>query len=893
MTDRPIPTPPNAEEASTSYEPSAIEAKWQSYWESADFFHADETSNKEPFVVMMPPPNVTGRLHMGHALQDAVQDALTRMKRMQGYNALWMPGLDHAGIATQNRVEQTLKEETGQTRHDLGRAAFIDKVWEWKDEYGGAILEQKRRLGVSADSERGRFTMDEGFTRAVQETFVKLYQDGLIYRGNYLVNWDPDGQTAISDEEVDNVERDGSLWFVRYELEDGSGSITVATTRPETIMGDTAVAVHPDDERYADWVGKMVRVPLTDRVVPVIADDYVKSDFGAGALKITPAHDKNDFDIGKRHDLAFISVIGPDAKLTDAAGAYAGQDRFDARKAIVADLDAAGLLDKIEPYKATVPISSRSKAVIEPLQSTQWFVRMKPLADPALEVVRDGQVVFHPKRWENEYYRWLENVRDWTISRQLWWGHRIPAWYYVGADGERDETRDPVVSIDQPEPGMVQDDDVLDTWFSSWLWPFATLGWPDTTRDLAAFYPGHVLVSGYDILYFWIARMVMAGLHFMDAPPFRDVFITGMIKDAQGRWMSKSLGNGIDPIDMIEQYGADAVRYSLTVLCTPGQDIRLEPTKFEMGRNFANKIWNAFNVFGQFMDAGKSYRRTREFSDLTLVERWMVTRLNQTIASVEASMERYRLSEAVLALYDLFWRDYCDWYLELIKPQSGEEMSDETIALAVELYEQMMQLLHPFMPFITEELWHRLRPRDAGDACIASSWPAHTRAHDDQQALAVFELVQELVSGIRSVKASYGVAPSKEVSAVVSLASSQADLIAPLNEHSAYFARLARAEIKVAVDAPRPSASATVVAGRAQVFVPLAGMIDLDAERERLTREIEQKQQFLQSVERKLGNEKFTARAPEDVVEKERQKARDAQAEIDRLVASRSELEAA
>ena len=895
MSDTP-PLTPDAD--ATAYDPATVEAGWYRFWESHGFFRAEADSEKPPFVIPMPPPNVTGRLHMGHALQDSIQDALTRMRRMQGYEALWIPGMDHAGIATQNVVERTLREE-GIDRKEIGREAFLEHVWAYVEEYGGIILQQKRRLGDSADWSRERFTLDERYERAVQDVFVQLFEDGLIYRGDYLVNWDPDNMTAISDEEVDNVERDGQMWWIRYPYADGSGSITIATTRPETMLGDTAVAVHPDDERYTGLIGKHVVLPLLDREIPIIADEHADPEFGAGALKVTPAHDKNDFEIGKRHDLEVLTVMNPDATINEHGGPYEGLDRFEARKRIVADLEAQGFLDRVEPYKNTVPISSRSKAVIEPLISRQWFVKMKPLADPALAAVRSGEVTFYPERWQNEYFRWLENIRDWTISRQLWWGHRIPVWYYTTEDGEIDEARDFVVSVEQPEPGMVQDEDVLDTWFSSWLWPFATLGWPNETEDLAKFYPSTVLVSGYDILFFWIARMIMAGIYFTDEVPYRDVYITGMIKDAQGRWMSKSLGNGIDPLDMIEQYGADAVRFSLNVLCTPGQDIKLDPSKFEMGRNFANKIWNAFNVFGRFMEEGpegrlRDYRRSRSFDQLELVERWMLTRLNQTIEAVDEAVGRYRLNEAALAIYDLFWRDYCDWYLELIKPPFGEAMDEDKIALAVEIYEQMTKLLHPFMPFITEELWHRLRPREDADACIVARWPQVNEKEIDTNAVATFSLLQDLISGIRGVRSQYNVAPSKSIEAHVSVggdAKRQNGAAEAVEQHGRYFERLANVDdLTVGVGLTKPKASAAVVTGAHEVFVPLAGMIDLDEERARLQKEIDQKQDFLGSVERKLRNQQFVTRAPEDVVQRERQKAADAKAEIQKLRANLDDL---
>ena len=922
----PMATEATKEAAATgaAYDPSLIESTWYRYWEEHGFFHAEADPARRPHTIMMPPPNVTGRLHMGHALQDTIQDALTRLRRMQGYAALWMPGMDHAGIATQNVVEKQLREE-GLSRKAMGREAFTQKVWDWVEEYGGIILQQKRRLGDSCDWSRERFTLDERYARAVQDVFVRLYEEGLIYRGHYLVNWDPENQTALSDEEVDNVERAGHLWYVRYPLAEPIGGedsgaamqhITIATTRPETMLGDTAIAVHPEDERYRHLVGRKAILPLLNREIPILADEYVKSEFGAGALKITPAHDKNDFEIGKKHNLDVVNIMNLDGTISDEGGPYAGMDRFEARKKIVADLEAEGLLEKVEDYKNTVPISSRSKAVIEPLISRQWFVKMKPLAGPALEAVRSGEITFYPERWANEYFRWLENIRDWTISRQLWWGHRIPVWYHTDENGEVDESRGFVVSVDQPEPGpdgrpLVQDEDVLDTWFSSWLWPFATLGWPKTgdpavRRDLDYFYPTSVLVSGYDILFFWIARMIMAGLHFTGQVPYRDVFITGMIKDKEGRWMSKSLGNGIDPLEMVETYGADAVRFSLTVLCAQGQDIKLDPSKFEMGRNFANKIWNAFNVFGQFMEAEgpgrpglaedgrpvKDYRRRRSFEDLELVERWMLTRLNETIREVEDDVARYRLNEALTKIYTLFWGDYCDWYLELIKPPRGEKMSEETIALAVELFEKMVQLLHPFMPFITEALWWRLRPREEGEACIASRWPEASEAETDAEAAETFALMQELISGIRSVKSDYGVAPGKEVAATVNLPQTSNGLADQMQAHAAYFERLARVtRLTVGSGQAKPKASASVVVGQSEVYVPLAGMIDLDVERERLGKEIGRKETFVEGLEKKLRNEQFITKAPPEVVERERQKRQDAAAELNALRANLEDLE--
>ena len=916
----PDDAPPTDTGTSTAYDPSQIEQKWYDYWEENGFFEVDPESDADPHTIMMPPPNVTGRLHIGHALQDSIQDALNRIRRMQGYESLWMPGLDHAGIATQNVVEQKLDEEEGLTRHDLGREAFVDRVYDWKEEYGDIILQQKRTLGDSCNWDRQYFTMDEDFSRAVQQVFVQLYEDDLIYRGDYLVNWDPKNETALSDEEVDNVERQGHLWYIRYPLTEPVGShaeadaeaagdeaepepmqyVTIATTRPETMLGDTAIAVSPDDERYSHLVGRTVTVPLIGREIPIIADDYIDSEFGTGALKVTPAHDENDFEIGRKHDLETVTVMTTKGHINENGGPYEGLDRFDARDTIVDDLKAEGLLERVEDYNNKVPVSSRSGAVIEPLISRQWFVKMEPLAEPAIEAVREGDVQFYPERWANEYFRWMENIRDWCISRQLWWGHQIPVWYYTDEHGDPDPERGYVVSIDRPDNGeeMVQDEDVLDTWFSSWLVPFASLGWPDDTDALDKFYPSDVLVSGYDILFFWIARMIMAGYYCLDEPPFTKIFITGMVKDEQGRWMSKSLGNGIDPLEMVDQYGADATRFTLTILCAQGQDIKLAPSKFEMGRNFANKIWNAFNVFGQFMDTDAdgrpvtNYRRERSYAELELVEQWMLHRLNAAIEDMADALSRYRLNEMAQRVYDVFWRDYCDWYLELIKPPYGEEMSDEKMALAVEIYETLLKLLHPFMPFITEELWWKLRPRKEGEACIVSDWPVANTAEMDADRAGTFELIQEMISGIRGIKNDYGVGHGKEVAATVSLPRRAHDLAEALREHGDYFATLGGVtDLTIEPNADKPKASASVVVGRSEVYVPLEGMIDLDQERDRLRKEIEQKEDFLGSVEKKLNNHQFVTKAPDEVVEKERKKKEDALAELERLRANLEDVE--
>ncbi|MEX2403504.1 MAG: valine--tRNA ligase [Balneolales bacterium] len=878
------------------YDPKAIEDKWYQYWTENEMFRADNQSDKEPFTIMMPPPNVTGALHMGHALQGAVQDTIIRIKRMQGYEALWLPGTDHAGIATQNVVEKSIKKEHKLNRHDLGREKFVEKVWEWKEKYGDIITGQYKKLGTSCDWDRERFTMDEGLSRAVQETFIRLHKEGLIYKGNYLVNWCPTDMTAISDEEVDHVERKGHLWYVKYPLSEatakkvGNKYITIATTRPETIPADAAVSVNPEDGRYADFIGGQVEIPTTGRLVPIIADDYIKMEFGTGALKVTPAHDQNDFDIGKRHDLEVINIINKDGSLNEAAGAYAGMDRFDARKKIAEDLGEAGLIEKVEDYVNQVGISGRSGTIIEPLLSDQWFVNMKPLAQKAMDSSKNREFQFFPQRWESEFYRWMENIRDWVISRQLWWGHRIPVWYYTRADGSIDTSKEYVVSIEQPEAGMVQDPDVLDTWFSSWLWPFSTLGWPDEdARDYKKFYPTSLLVSGYDILFFWISRMLMGGLHFTDKAPFKDIFMTGIVKDKIGRKMSKSLNNGIDPLELIDQYGADAVRYCLIVLCAQGQDIKLDPRRFEMGRNFANKLWNAFRLLHMHMNENEAYSTELNTDTDNLVDRWMISRIHQTIEAVEDDLSRYRLNEALMKIYALLWDDYCDWYLELIKPEYGETMDRETVERAVNIYEILLKLLHPFMPFITEEIWHSMRKREVSEALIKAEWPVNESRDIYQEDGRLFITVQRMVSSIRNIRAEMNVPDNLEVTMLIK-AKDEATAKA-LNDNRVIFEKLIRlGSLEISTATERPKGSASAVVDGSQVFVPLTGIIDIEKERGRIQAEVKRLTGFLKSINAKLRNEKFMANAPDTVVEKEHKKKADTEINLEKLKTILEEL---
>lgn len=860
------------------YSPSEIEDKWYSYWEEHKMFKADPNAEKKPFTIMMPPPNVTGKLHMGHALQGAVQDMLIRLKRMQGYEALWMPGTDHAGIATQSVVEKDLKKREKKSRHDLGRDAFVDLVWKWKETYGNIITSQYRKLGTSPDWSKERFTMDEGLSKAVQTVFVQLHQEGLIYKGSYLVNWCPHDMTAISDEEVDHIERKGHLWHVNYALDDETKAkceldfLTIATTRPETIPADTAIAVNPEDDRYKKLVGGYAIVPTNGRKIPIIADDYVGMDFGTGCLKVTPAHDQNDFEIGQRHKLEVINVINPDGSMNEGAGQYARMDRFEARKKVVEDLKEQGALLKEEEYINQIGISSRSGEIIEPLLSEQWFVKMKPLAEKAVKSFEQGEFAFFPDRWKNEFLRWMENIRDWVISRQLWWGHRIPVWYYTKEDGSIDRTKDYIVAVKKPEEGMIQDPDVLDTWFSSWLWPFSTLGWPEKTNELTYFYPTSVLVSGYDILFFWVSRMIMGGLHFMDEKPFEHIFLTGLIKDKQGRKMSKSLGNGIDPLDMIEQYGADAVRYSLIVMCAQGQDIKLDPTKFEMGRNFANKIWNAYRFLAMNMEEGAEYEKNIQIDPNNTVDQWMLSRCILTLHEINDDLSRYRINEALLKIYSLIWDDFADWYIELLKPaEYGKKIPMDRLSVAMYFFEFLMKLLHPSMPYITEEIWQRIRNRSSKEALILAEWPSIDTSQINQDAMETFQTIQKMISTLRNIRAELKLSPKKPLNMIIKAKDqNQAEL---LNQSAWIFKRLEALDtLEINTEIEKPNASNTTVLDGAEMYVLLEGLIDVEEEKARIKAEISKFEGFQKGVLAKLNNTGFVNSAPEKVVEIERKK---------------------
>jgi valyl-tRNA synthetase len=881
------------------YDPKSVEDRWKNWWHEKGFFKSDPDPEKKPYVIMMPPPNVTGVLHMGHALQDTVQDTLIRYHRMRGFESHWQAGKDHAGIATQTVVEREMKANSEPSRRDMGREKFLERVWEFVERNRNTITRQKTSLGDSADWTRERFTLDEGLSDAVREIFVKLYEDGLIYRGPYIVNWSPKLQSAISDEEVDYKEEQGSLWYVRYPAADGGEGVVVATTRPETMLGDTAVMVHPKDDRYKDLIGKEVELPLAGRTIPVIADEYVDREFGTGAVKVTPAHDPNDFEVGKRHNLDMPVILDTEAVVqAPAPEKYIGMDRDDARKVIVENLEESGYLVKTEDYTHSVGYCSRTKARIEPYLSTQWFLKMKPLAEPAIEAVRKGEIQFAPKRWENVYFQWMENIRDWCISRQLWWGHRIPAWTCEDCGELIVSREDPSACPKCGSKNLKQDEDVLDTWFSSWLWTFSTLGWPEETEELKYYHPTDVLVSGYDIIFFWIARMIMASLYAVGEIPFKTVYITGMIKDKHGRWMSKSLGNGIDPLEMIEQWGADAVRYSLTVLNTLGQDIRLDPSRFEMGRNFANKLWNSFR-FIALRDLSGAQGKT--FKPTTLEDRWIEARMIQTAEEVEKNFEQYRLDDALMAIYRFTWNDYCDWYLEAIKPRIADdadpELRDQTIRNAIEVLEEIVRFLHPFMPFITEEIyqamlelmgeeWREKRPKSVS----VEYYPVDVEdCVLDEEALGEFGYLRDLVSAVRNVRGELTVPPNAE--SVLAVLEDEPRLELIMREWMVV-SRLARLsgggpELVYA----KPKASATAIVDGREVYVPLEGLIDLDVERDRLKKEIGKLEGALKGVTAKLANDKFVANAPEEVVKGEKEKQAAWTSDLEKLKENLASLE--
>lgn len=852
-------------ELAKAYEPQEVEGRIYDFWMRGGYFHAEVDPEKKPFSIVIPPPNITGQLHLGHAYDETVQDILTRWKRMQGYSALWLPGTDHASIATEAKIVEAMRAE-GITKEQIGREAFLERAWVWKEKYGDRIVEQLKLLGSSCDWDRLRFTMDEGCSKAVRHVFVKMYDEGLIYRGERIINWCPGCRTAISDAEVNFEEKEGSFWHLRYPLADGSGEIELATTRPETMLGDTAVAVHPEDGRYRQLVGKKVILPLVGKEIPIIADEYVEMDFGTGVVKITPAHDPNDFEVGRRHNLEVISVMDEDAVINENGGKYQGLPALEARRQIVKDLEAGGYLIKVEPIRHNVGICSRCHTVIEPRISTQWFMKMEELAKPATDVIRNQEIEFIPERMDKIYYNWMDNIKDWCISRQLWWGHRIPAYYCAGC-GET------IVAESAPEScpkcGSVhlhQDEDTLDTWFSSALWPFSTLGWPDETPELAYFYPTDTLVTGYDIIFFWVARMIFSGLKYMGEIPFKTVMFHGLIRDAQGRKMSKSLGNGIDPVEVIEQYGADALRMALITGNSPGNDMRYREEKVEANRNFANKIWNAARFIHMNIDGRAIACRLPE--TLSVEDKWILHRLNEVTREVTENMDKYELGIAVSKLYDFVWSEFCDWYIELAKIRmtgADEQLADNTRHVLTWVMSSILKLLHPYMPFITEEIWQSL-PHE-GEALIVAEWPVYDEKLSFAAEAQGMEKVMELVTAVRTRRSEMNVPPSKKASLLIETA--EPATFEPMREA---ISRLAYcSEVTVSEKAEPSEGAVAVVTGACRGYLPMEELIDRQAEIARLTKELANACKQLDNVNAKLQNETFMSKAPQNVVEGVRQ----------------------
>ncbi len=842
-----------------TYNPSEIEDRIYSFWLNGGYFHAEADENKKPYTIVIPPPNITGQLHMGHALDNTLQDILIRFRRMQGYSALWMPGTDHASIATEAKIVEAMKQE-GLTKEDIGREEFLKRAWQWRDKYGSRIISQLKKLGSSCDWERERFTLDEGCSKAVKEVFVRLYNKGLIYRGERIINWCPHCKTSISDAEVTYEEKEGSFWHLRYHLADGSGYIELATTRPETLMGDTAVAVHPDDERYKNLIGKNCVLPLMNREIPIIADEYVEMDFGTGAVKITPAHDPNDFEVGLRHNLPVINVMTDEAVINENGGKYCGMDRYAARKAVVEDLKEGGYLIKVEPMNHNVGSCYRCNSVVEPRISKQWFVKMEPLAKPAIDTVKNGEIKLIPSRFEKTYFNWMENIKDWCISRQLWWGHRIPA-YYCGDCGEV------IVAKEKPEKcpkcgctNITQDEDTLDTWFSSALWPFSTLGWPDENKDLDYFYPTSTLVTGYDIIFFWVARMIFSGLEYTGKPPFNTVLFHGIVRDEQGRKMSKSLGNGIDPLVEIEKYGADALRFTLATGNTPGNDMRYSASRVSASSNFANKIWNAAKFV--LMNLSDDEPAPHIPNDLSIEDKWILSRFNKLVKDVTDNLEKFELGLAVAKLYDFIWDIFCDWYIEVakIKINSGNEKEAKTAkAVLVYVFSETLKLLHPFMPFITEEIWQALP--HTGETIMKAKWPEYSEKIDFSSEEEEFQLIMDAIRAIRARRNELNVPPSRKAKVViVSEKNGLFESCVPFIKRLAYASEV---EFTDGFDA---EGSVCVVTDAATIYMPMKELIDLKGELERLTKDLEKAYEDKKFFESKLNNPGFVAKAPEKVV---------------------------
>ncbi len=858
------------ENMAKTYDPTQVEDQLYKEWMDKDYFHAVPDSGKIPYTIVIPPPNITGQLHMGHALDNIIQDILIRWKRMQGCCALWLPGTDHASIATEAKIVEAMDEE-GITKEQIGREKFLERAWEWRKLYGSRIIEQLKKLGSSCDWKRERFTLDEGLSEAVMEVFVKLYKKGLIYRGERIINWCPKCRTSISDAEVEYEENEGTLWQIKYPVKGSPEYIVVATTRPETMLGDTAVAVNPEDERYTDLIGKTVVLPLMNREILIIADSYVDKEFGTGAVKITPAHDTNDFEVGLRHNLQQIRVMDDSANMNEAAGKYAGMDRYDARKQIVEDLKELDLLVKTESHKHNVGACYRCNAVIEPVMSRQWFVSMKPLAKPAIEAVRDGTIKFVPDRFSKIYFNWMENIQDWCISRQLWWGHRIPAYYCMECGCMMVERHNPEVCTECGSSGIEQDPDTLDTWFSSALWPFSTLGWPEMTEDLAYFYPTNVLVTGYDIIFFWVARMIFSGLEHMGKAPFEHVFIHGIVRDPQGRKMSKSAGNGIDPLEVIEQYGTDALRFALTIGNSPGSDLRFSAEKVESSRNFANKIWNATRFVLMNFDENVDFNGINRLT-FTTADKWILSRVNKLVAEVTDNLEHFELGIALQKLYEFIWEEFCDWYIELVKPRLFDREDDTRLEAQYVLNHVLstsMKLLHPYMPFITEEI-HRYLIND-DESIMISAWPVYDESLKCPEAEKDMELIMSVIKAVRNIRAEMNVPPSRKTKLIVVAGAAESSI---LRTGTKFFERLAGAS-EIAVQAYKagiPQDAVVAVIAGAEIFIPLEDLVDIQKEIERLEKEKANLEKELERVDNKLNNVSFVAKAPVKVIEEERAK---------------------
>ncbi len=856
----------------TRYDPKDIEKKWYDFWLEKGYFRAGAKSEKSSYCIVIPPPNVTGSLHIGHALDITLQDIMIRWKRMSGYNTLWLPGTDHAGIATQNVVEKDLQKQ-GVDRHTLGREKFIQKVWEWKKLYGGTIINQLKSMGASCDWSRERFTLDEGLSRAVKEVFVRLYEEGLIYRGDYIINWCPRCHTALSDLEVEHEDIKGKLWYIKYKFAHEPGYVTVATTRPETYLGDTAVAVNPHDARYKDKVGRTVKLPILNREIPIIADEFVDSSFGTGAVKVTPAHDPNDFEIAKRHNLPFINIMTGDGKMTEEAGPYRGQDRFQCRKNVLNDLEDLGQLEKVTDHNLAIGHCYRCKTIIEPYLSKQWFVKIKPLAEDAVKAVRDGRIKIIPAGWENSYFDWMENIRDWCISRQIWWGHRIPVWYCQGCD-EIIVSRETPTECKCGSNNLKQDEDVLDTWFSSALWPFSTLGWPDDTEDLKTFYPTSVLITGFDILFFWVARMIMMGLKFMNKQPFDHVYIHALIRDAEGQKMSKSKGNVVDPIKMTESYGTDAFRFTLAAYAAQGRDIKFDEKRVEGYRHFLNKIWNVARFISINVKEGEEIVPVKELCKddsriiLSLADRWILSRLSGVCSEVNKSLEEYRFNDSANILYQFVWHELCDWYVEMIKPELyGDNAVSRKAAISAltHVLETALALLHPFMPFISEEIWHQLPIRKDIESLCIRKYPTSGEGVVDYEAEEKMSVIMDVVSGIRSIRGELNISPSLELNALIRTSGRVKEI---LNANMTYVMKLSKAKgIEIGGDIKPPKKAASVIKPAMEIYVPLEGLIDVDSELNRLNKDIAKTEKEFIFIKKKLANEDFMSKAPKTVIE--------------------------